>query len=141
MGHGDNFGSVCLALLPLSVTKSHGEPPWAQPMHRAVPGTGRCPLAGAEDAQGPPPCFAHRLHPKGFISKTVLPLWSFGPKSVPRAPEAQGGARRIFLRLLHLSLLLKIQGRTDAQAGMDGRAMLGTSPPCLQPGFAEWASL
>lgn len=59
------------------------------------------------------------LHPKGFISQTVLPLWSFGPQSVPRAPEAQGGARRTFLRLLHLSLLLNIQGRTDIQAGMD----------------------
>lgn len=108
-------------------------------MHTGVPATGRCPLAGAEGAQGQ--CFAHRLHPKGFISETVLPLWSFGHKSVPRAPEAQRGARRTFLRLLRLSLLMKIQGRTDAWAGMDGQALLGTSPPCLQPGFAEWASL
>lgn len=50
-------------------------------------------------------------------------------------------ARRTFLRLFHLSLLRKIQGTTDAWAGMDGWALLGTSPPCLQPGFAERASL
>lgn len=77
----------------------------------------------------------------GDLSQKLLPLWSFGPKSVPRAPEAQGGARRTFLRLFHLSLLRKIQGSTDARAGMDGWALLGTSPPCLQPGFAERASL
>lgn len=44
-------------------------PPWAQPMQRAVPATGKCPLAGAEDAQGPPPCLSIGFIPRDLSRK------------------------------------------------------------------------
>jgi len=64
----------------------------------------------------------------GFISEAVLPLGAFSPKSVPGAPEAQGGARRTFPRPLCLSLLLKTQGTKDARAGMGSTGDIATRP-------------
>lgn len=73
--------------------------------------------------------------------EAVSPLKASGSKRILGAPEAQGGARRTFPRPLYASLLLKTQGRADAQVGMGGWAPLGTSPRCLEPRSAKWASL
>lgn len=76
-----------------SVTKSHGGTTLGT--DHAHSRWENVPLSGAEDAQGPPSHFIHRLQPKGFISdKSISPLGASSPKSIPWGSRGTGRCQK-----------------------------------------------